>query len=130
MKQATPERKAERPYKNLSQVQEELADLASDILLNGGAREDVDMLLTALLRHERESKSHGRIGTAVGREEANKYAKRFSERYYLNLAKSWPKEESPEPGVHYGQRPERPVTEMVRANIREKFMDEVEEFLA
>jgi hypothetical protein len=38
-KPATAERKVavERPHKDLTQIQEEVADLASDILLNGGA---------------------------------------------------------------------------------------------
>lgn len=124
-----PAASPERPHKNLTQTQEELADLASDILLNGGAREDVDLLLTALLRHRLVRKSFAAREEEGGREMANGHAERFREGYYLELAKNWPVKPAPEPYVHYSQRPERPVTEMVRANIREKFMHAVKDFL-
>jgi hypothetical protein len=64
-KPAAAERKPpiERPHKNLTQTQEEVANLASDILLNGGEREDVNLLLTALLRHRVRRRSLSSDGT-------------------------------------------------------------------
>jgi hypothetical protein len=61
-KPAAAERKTaiERPHKYLIRIQEEVADLASDILLNGGAQEDVDSILTALLRHRYKRLSFAR----------------------------------------------------------------------
>jgi hypothetical protein len=51
-KQAPPARKpvSEKPQKDLTPAQEEVADLASDLLMNGGSQQDLDVLLTALFR--------------------------------------------------------------------------------
>jgi len=136
-KPAPVERKTavERPHKNLTQTQEWVADIASDILLNGGAREDLELVLGALARHHYRNQSftrgpleHGSLSAAQLDANATAYATRLREDWYRDLAKHWPERktetEDPERGAAA-----RPVTEMVRANIRASAQAKFEEFL-
>lgn len=124
-----PER-PERPHKTLTRTQEEMADLASDLLLNGGAYDDVNLLLTALLRHQYRRYSFG------GRSEYNspekqeqgaaQHAERRRPQHYMSLFTCWPKEAPIADG-----KPVLPktVTEMVRANIRGSLEDAFDAFM-
>ena len=129
----TPPAISERPHKNLSQSQEEIADICSDIVLNGGAREDVSTLLTILARHSYMHRSFARGRSRVDHEElaasAERYAARMNQEWYVDLAKHWSaqREETKDEPAQLGQRP---VTEMVRANIRESLREAFDEFLA
>jgi hypothetical protein len=131
MKQTTKKAAAppiERPHKDLTRIQEEVADLASDILLNGGTKEDVDSILTALLRHRYKRLSFAQRKPADEMEkEANAEASRYKESYYQRLCKHWPEKRQETADEPIG--PERPVKEMVRANIRESLLDKVEQLL-
>jgi len=133
-KPATAERKTavERPHKDLTEIQEQVADLASDILLNGGAREDVDPLLTALLRHRMRRMSFNRGPDAIGADESNRSAHEsaalLADKFYQHLAKHWP--EKKDRSEH---RPPKPVpnsvAEMMRANVRQSLREEFDAFL-
>ena len=82
---------AERPHKGLTETQEELAELASDMLMNGGARDDMDSLLFALDQHwyrrgyARSDQSTVEIDKNI--EERNRRHGTFVERWYRDLAK-------------------------------------------
>ena len=122
----------ERPHKDLSPVQEEVADLASRILLNGGEREEVETFLRALALYQWKQKSFMKSPRINQSEDAALTSTRVTrtvDHWYLELAKHWPAKPSVTPARHYSEQPERPVTEMVRANIRESFKEEIDHFL-
>jgi hypothetical protein len=129
---AEPKTAVERPHKDLTEVQEQVADLASDILLNGGAREDVDLLLKALLRHRIRRMSFNRgpwaIDAAESDRSANGSAILLADKVYQHLAKYWPEKKD---GSEH--RPTKPVpntvAEMMRANVRQSLREEFDEFL-
>jgi len=124
-----------RPHKNLTQTQEQVADIASDILLNGGAREDVELVLEALGRHNyrnmsfsREPLERGSLSAAQLDARATAYATKVREEWYRDLAKHWPERKAEAEGVERGSVA-RPVTEMVSANIRESARQQFDQFL-
>ena len=136
-KPASAERKTavERPHENLTQTQEQVADIASDILLNGGAREDLELVLGALARHHYRNMSFSRGPVGCGSlsaaqldARATAYATRIREDWYRDLAKHWPGRKAEAEGSE--RLPvARPVTEMVRANIRASAQAQFEQFL-
>jgi hypothetical protein len=123
---------AKRPHKDLTRTQEEIADIASNILLYGGAQQDVDLILTALARHQYMHLSFAKHAKgddlAELYQKANEYAKIYRERWYRALCQHWP-EKKDERDNKPASLSERPVTEMVRANIRESLRDRVERLL-
>ena len=133
-KPATAEHKTavERPHKDLTQTQEEVADLASDILLNGGAREDVDLLLTALLRHRVRRMSPGRhfaaTDPAKADRDANWSANYLAEKFYRSLAQHWPERKDEPTNMQESPAP-KTVAEMMRTNIRVSAREQFEEFI-
>ena len=136
-KPATAERQAAvaRPHKNLTQTQEQVADIASDILLNGGARQDLELLLGALARHHYRNQSFSRgplesgsLSAAQLDANATAYATRLREDWYRDLAKHWPERKAEVEDSERGSAT-RPVTEMVRANIRASAQAQFEQFL-
>ena len=136
-KPATAERKTavERPHKNLTQTQEEIADLASNMLLNGGARQDLDLLLTALARHQYRNMSFARGPLDRGSSSADEINARAEERaalltedWYRDLARHWPEPKAEAEGFESGSVA-RPVTEMVSANIRASARQQFDQFL-
>jgi len=125
----------ERPHKNLTQIQEEVADIASDILLNGGARQDLELLLGALARHHYRNMSFSRgrlesgsLSAAQLDASAREYATTIREDWYWDLSKHWP-ERKAEAEDSERASAARPVTEMVRANIRASAQAHFEQFL-
>lgn len=133
-KPATAERKVvvERPHKDLTEVQEQVADLASDILLNGGAREDVDLLLTALLCHRVRRMSPGRhfaaTDPAKADRDANWSANYLAEKFYRGLAQHWPERKDEPTNIQESPAP-KTVAEMMRTNIRVSAREQFEEFI-
>jgi thymidylate synthase ThyX len=134
MKQTTKKLAApaiERPHKDLTEIQEEIASLASDILLNGGAREDVDLMLTALLRHRVRRTSGGRHfqaeDPAKADQGANWSAQHLAERFYQGLAKHWPEKRPAS-----ADTPQKPapttVADLMRTNVRAHLIENFEEF--
>lgn len=95
-KGATTERKPtmERPHKGLTQTQEEIADLASDIQLNGGARQDLIPILSGLLRHQRRRRSYVQVcehrSAEKAEQDAGDFADSYKDQWYRHLAKHWP----------------------------------------
>ena len=136
-KPAPAERKTavERPHKNLTQTQEQVADIASDILLNGGAREDIELVLGALARNHYRNMSFARgpvgggsLSAAQLDARATAYATRIREDWYRDLAKHWPERKAEAEGSERVPVA-RPVTEMVSANIRASARRQFEDFL-
>jgi hypothetical protein len=52
-KQAPPARRptSVKPHRDLTPTQDEVADLPSDLIMNGGSEQDLNLFLRALLRH-------------------------------------------------------------------------------
>jgi hypothetical protein len=122
----------ERPHRNLTRIQEEVADIASDILLYGGSRQDLDLILTALARHNYMHMSFARHQSGPKPVElyksANEYANARREEWYRHLCQHWPETKAEAEDQQKNTEP-RPVTEMVRANIRESLRDAIDEIL-
>ncbi|MGA8029385.1 MAG: hypothetical protein WB992_19765 [Bryobacteraceae bacterium] len=132
-RQLAERKRIERPHKGLTQIQEELCYLASDILLNGGAQKDVSLMLTALLRHDWRRRSYTRpteagANAAVVDHGAQEYAARLVDDHHRRLASGWP---APKSKSKDGQdNPKlRTVTEMVRADILASLRQQFEDFL-
>jgi hypothetical protein len=124
--------RAERPHKTLTKTQEEIADLASDLILNGGAHEDVDLMLTALLRHEYRRFSFGGRSTfrtpTQNDQLAHEHAARWLHDRYRHLSAHWP---AAKPEAKDAQNAPAPktVAEMVRANVRGSLQNAFDEFM-
>lgn len=122
----------ERPHRDLPFVQEELADLCSQIILYGGSRQDLDLILTALGRHKYMNYSCSRKATGPklveAYKEANEHANFLRERWYRALCQHWPEPKDATESEE-SSSPERPVVEMVRADIRNSLRARIEELL-
>jgi hypothetical protein len=126
--------RAERPHKGLNPLQEELAGLVADMLLNGGVRGDVDLLLTAIDSHQcrkflsniDKDASPAKIDESVQKRLANGSV---VEDWYRRLAKGWPDGKRAAPASEAKDRLNS-VAEIVRANILQRLTEQFEEFLA
>lgn len=118
----------DRPHRRLTQTQEEIADPASQMILYGGAEEDVEMFLTAIARHRLR---HVQFSTRCGDKLDNStraLAVEWAARWLRDLGSRWRKNE---PSTITGNSElARNVTEMVRADIRRFAQKQFEEFLS
>lgn len=117
----------ERPHKGLTAIQEELADLASQIILYGGLRQDVELFLTALIRHQYRHRSfvlaeHAEI-VAIRQQDIVRWVASA----YAELRKDWPATRGAPATVE--QPVASTVAELVRANVRDSLRDQFERFL-
>jgi hypothetical protein len=125
-KQAPPARKpaSEKPQGDLTPTQEEMSDLASDLIMNGGSRQDLDPFIRVLLRHQ-----FRKFVCAENTSEAtvNEYANQWFEQHTVRLVKQWP-----EPIKRPAADDTKPktVAEMARANVRRELRDHFEDFFA
>jgi hypothetical protein len=121
---------AERPHKGLTQTQEEIADLASDILLNGGRREDLIPMLSGLLRHQRRRRSYTGPREYRSAEKAEQevadYADSYKDQWYRDLAKLWPEKKVE---VEDDSAGPTAVKAMVQADLRRWLRGHFEQFL-
>jgi hypothetical protein len=125
-KQAPPARRppSEKPQKDLTPTQEEIADLASDLIMNGGSRQDLDPFIRVLLRHQYRKFIHAQDASEAT---VNEYANRWCEQHALRLVKQWP-----EPIKRPAADDTKPktVAEMARANVRHELRDHFEDSFA
>jgi hypothetical protein len=123
----------ERPHEGLTETQEQLAELATDMLLRGGARSDIDLLLGGLARHRRRrllsclrkgsgQQSEKELDEEVARGEGD------IDGWYRQLAKEWPTERRPE-------RPEKAfeglsvAARIAVADVRGQLADQFDQYL-
>lgn len=125
-------KKLSRPHKHLSATQEELADLASQMILDGGAQEDIELLLTALARHQYRNYSFNHLDGGLP-----DFARRCKERVPLVLARwnadlrqDWARKEVEHESASVSTAKYKTITDMVRADIRRSIRSEFEQFLS
>jgi hypothetical protein len=124
--ETTPRRAEESaPWrKNLTPTQERFADLAADLILNGGDDEDVYLFLRAAMRHERRRIFPETLTGKYRITSPDEFANQHIGREFKSLARNWPerpaKAEDPKP---------RTVKEMISVNVRRQLQDSFEEFM-
>jgi hypothetical protein len=131
-KPATRRRPDEKPHKDLTSTQEEVAALASDIILNGGDRAEVIPFLAALQRYrfKRLSVVDSSHTPAEWEEVAVSRGMKDAEADYQDLAHCWPDRAAAQPvGAADVPKPTT-VKEMVFANVREELRDRLDQFLS
>lgn len=122
MAKSTPE-----PWRGaLTRDQTELAELAGDIILNGGDTDDVMLVLAGLLRHQYRRKVNVYYENSPSEDQgAIRYANTWRDGEFKKLARYWPEElpspEDPKPTV---------IADMIRVNYRARLRGEFEEFMA
>jgi hypothetical protein len=125
-KQAPPVRRPtiEKPQRDLTPTQEEMADLASDLIMNGGSRQDLDPFVRVLLRHQ-----FRKFICAQDTSEAtvNEYANRWFEQHSVRLVKQW---SDPIKRPTADDTKPKTVAELARANVRHELRDHFEDFFA
>ncbi len=131
---AKPETEQIAPWRTLPEIQQEVAEVASDMIVNGGDQEDVGLLITAVLRHKwrrymsRRPKSLDDTEKEVD-EAALNYAARGKQDRYKKLARYWP-DEQPTTTTTPDKPKATTVVEMVRDNFRKKAREAFEDFMA
>ncbi len=122
----------ERPHNGLTQIQEELAEFAADLLVSGGAREDTDMLLRALLRHQYRRLFGERDATDSSAEFERKVAgagEWHLGNTYQQLSNGWPDEETSKAKEESNADARKSVVDIVRAGLRRQVKSSFEEFM-
>jgi hypothetical protein len=111
-----------KPHRDLTPTQEEVADLASDLLINGGSQQDLYLLLTALFRHQYRKFSFAKEATeATVAARAEQWLHRSSQQ----IIKHWP-----EPVEDPAKEPTpTTVKEIARTNVRRELQMQYEEFV-
>src|SRR6185312_2721252 len=117
--------KQKRPEIELTPIQQHVADLTSDLIMNGGHPADVDRLLIAAIAHDQERQFPDfPQDPQKRRQEAEGVARERLADWRLRLSRAWR-----EPSV----APERPlpptVAEMAREGAREALEDHCYDFL-
>jgi hypothetical protein len=125
-KQALPARRpaSEKPQRDLTPTQEEMADLASDLIMNGGSRQDLDPFVRVLLRHQSRKVFHGEKDLEAT---VNGYANQWFEEHSLRLVKQWP---DPIKRPTADDTKPKTVAELAKANVRRELRDHFEDFFA
>jgi hypothetical protein len=129
---SAPEGVNDRPHRELTRMQEEVADLASEMILNGGNREDVIPFLAALYR--RRERNRGSWKTPEQWEkDAQSRGFKNAEDAYQSLMRHWP-EPVGKPSKEEASTTREPklttVREMVQADLRARLREQVESFLS
>ena len=118
IKPAEAKPKTEKPayLRELTDIQLRACELASDLIMNGGAHDDVSGLLYNLIAHEwRRRFPDWHDGPAKADKLATDHAENFWPKWYAKLAKHWPE------ATKLPERPEpTTVIEMVRENARRR----------
>src|SRR5579884_2723715 len=120
----------DRPHRDLTETEEEVADLASQMILYGGAREDVELLLTAVGRHRWRRFTFNRASREADIDKSGEaYVIETVADWFQRLSSRWRNKLQPRTS------PENPnfsrtVTEMVRADIRRLVRRQLEDLLS
>jgi hypothetical protein len=120
-KPAEPRQSKPAVTRELTAQQALAIDMAEDMIMNGGRREDVDGLIRSLLQHQWSMRFGSPVETGCGAE----WAKRSEGEWYTQLAKGWPDKR---PLTLPAATPS--VTGQTRAMVRERLRDHMQEFLA
>jgi hypothetical protein len=125
-KQAPPARRppSVKPHRDLTPTQDEVADLASDLIMNGGSQQDLSLFLRALLRHE--YRKHG-FGKKASTDHIDATVSQWLDRSSQRIMKQWP---DPIEGSNVEGVKPKTVVEMAQANVRRELKDQFAEFLA
>jgi hypothetical protein len=127
IKTPKPEPRQPKPAAKLelAPIQELLCDLTCDLLLNGGRREETELLLTALLTHQwLLNFPQGPPDPTKALEEARSWASKGSEEAYNHLVAAWPKK----PTAAKEPTP-KTLTERIRQSTRNEVQHLFGEFL-
>ena len=116
------------PHRELTAVQAEIANEMAEIILRGGHKDDVELVLRGLMQHQNRRKSYNDSKTTA---ESAEYAEGFADKWwttwFTKLAKHWPP-----PSNHPEQTKQvasSAPAEMVRANMRGELEDLFDEFI-
>ena len=111
--------KSPRPtWMNLSETQIQLAEIASDMIANGGNEVDMGLLLNACMGHQYRR----RVGE-TDQESVEKYADKNTDRLLPLLAKQWRR-----PAPESMTVTPNTVAELVAANVRQTTREYLTEF--
>lgn len=114
----TPTR-ADRPHKGLTEEQETIAELASDMIMNGGAKEDVDLFLRAVGRHRYRLllASFSQTGKPIAEADINSDAEHSAKQWCGALANQW-QHKKPAKRLSATASTSNSVAEIARTDIR------------
>jgi hypothetical protein len=118
---------SEKPHKNLTRIQEEVAELCSDLILSGGSRDDVLPFLAAAYRHKYRRFSHADGAIALN-DDAIAYGNTYVEDAYQHLVRRWP-EPSEKPADDDDNSKRTTVKEIAQADLRSQLRKRFEKFL-
>jgi len=117
--------KQKRPAIELTPIQQHVADLASDLIINGGHPADVDRLLIASIAHDQERQFPDfPQDSQKRRQEAETVARERLADWRLRLSRAWR-----EPSAAPGRPLPTTVTEMARESAREALENQCYDFL-
>lgn len=128
-----PAKSKEAPKRALTTTQTAFLDLAGDLIVNGGDPEDLQMLVSAVLKHEemhfQRMRDPRHRDSSSPRDEARRKAaaehvERNGVKRAAELIAKWP-----EPAVPREDRPATTATEMAREDIRHLLREHFEQFL-
>jgi hypothetical protein len=123
---------SERPHINLTETQEELCKLAADMLTEGGDREDVLLLLSALDRHQyrrrfRSLKDSKEVEKEVEKRQAKN--KHWISALHEELSKDWPTQPSLDRRLRTPPPKSNAIAEIARVGVRRRLLDSFKEFM-
>jgi hypothetical protein len=126
----TPTLPKEKPHKNLTRIQEEVAELCSDLILTGGSPDDVMPFLAAAYRHKyrRLTFTHCALFATPLNERAISYGKMYADDAFKHLAKRWP-EPSEKLADDEDNAKRTTVKEIAQADLRNRLRTNFENFL-
>lgn len=101
-----------RPPK-LPEIQEQIAELASDLIMNGGDRRSVDKLLEAVIRHSTLRRFSTFKDQTCREELAEQHAAEWRAGWYRRLARHWPENS---PAIQKAKTVT--ITDLLASNVR------------
>lgn len=118
---------SEKPHKNLTRIQEEVAGLCSDLLLTGGSRDDVMPFLAAAYRHKFRRSSYV-AGDATWNNHVILCGNNHAEDAYQHLVRRWP-EPTEKPAEDDDDAKRTTIKEIAQADLRNRLRTNFEKFL-
>ena len=118
------------PHGELTPIQERLVNLTSQLILRGGASEDVLPFLAALYRHEGRNLKIAGL-THMTEDKIRQHGSNYAEQAYKALIPLWPNAETEtyQSETKKADNAAAGIKEIVRADFRRRLRHNFEEFL-
>jgi len=116
------------PHRELTPIQAEIAAEMAGMILHGGHRDDVELVLRGLMQHQYRRKFfNGDRDPALEVKQTEEFAERFWANWFTGLAQNWPPPKSR--NQHESVSASAPM-QMFHANMRGELMRLFNEFIS